>query len=101
VLRFRARAFRISNLASGRGGPRYTLLRRAGGRQPSGLKTGLPAPNPTERGRKAGLGQREALGAAAGGRGAGPEAIHRLLATSEVVDMCFLGPALRAFKTWT
>jgi hypothetical protein len=34
----RARAIRISNLASGRGGPRYC------GGQPSGLKNGLSAP---------------------------------------------------------
>jgi hypothetical protein len=36
LLGFRARASRIINLASGRGGPRYC------GGQPSGLKTGCP-----------------------------------------------------------
>jgi hypothetical protein len=38
LLGFRVRAFGISNLASGRGGPRYC------GGQPSGLKNGLSSP---------------------------------------------------------
>jgi hypothetical protein len=39
MLGFRVRAFGISNLASGRGGPRYC------GGQPSGFENGLSAPN--------------------------------------------------------